>query len=88
MIKISDLFHMVFKENPNACFALTFEMLFWDPKGTVHSPFKVTTKYHSNTIRTDRSKVAATRSTIVDDLNLWVESQCHKCGCLCSTDSR
>ena len=32
------------------------------------SPFKVTTGYHSCTIRTGRSKVAAIRSTTVDDL--------------------
>ena len=34
------------------------------------SPFKVTTRYHSYTIRTGRSEVATTRSYIVDDSNL------------------
>ena len=48
---------------------MTLEVLFWDLKGTMHSPFKVTTEYHSHTIRTGKSKVAATRSTTADDLN-------------------
>ena len=32
------------------------------------SPFKVTTRYYFHTIRTGRSRIAATRSTIADDL--------------------
>ena len=87
MIRISNLFHIVFKENPKACFAMTLELLFWDLKGTMHSHFKVTTEYHFYTIRTGRSKVTATRSTTADDLNLWVRSQSHKWECLSSTNS-
>jgi len=37
----------------------------------VHSPFKVITRNHSHTIKTDRSKVVATRSTTVDDPKLF-----------------
>ena len=34
-----------------------------------------------------RFKVATTRSYIANDLKLWVGSQSHKGGCLCSTNS-
>jgi len=34
----------------------------------MHSPFKINTENHSHTIRTSRSKVAATRSITADDL--------------------
>ena len=50
----------------------TFEVLLWDLKGTVSSPFKVTTR------RTSRSEIVATRSYIADNLKVWVGSQSHK----------
>ena len=68
MIKVSDLFHILSKENPKAHFVMTLEVLLWDLKGTMPSPFKVTTGNHSYIIRIGRSKVATTRSTTVDDL--------------------
>jgi len=49
-------------------------------------PLKGTIKNHSHIIRTGRYKVAATRSTIDDDLNFGVRSQNYKYGCLCSTN--
>ena len=49
-------------------------------------PLKGTTRNHSQIIRTDRSKVATTRSTIDDDLKFWVRFQNHKCRCLYSTN--
>ena len=59
---------LVFKQNSKAHFVMTLEMLFWDLKGTIPSPFKVTTENHSHTIRIGRSKVGATRSTTADNL--------------------
>ena len=56
--------YIVFKENLKTHFIMTLEVLLWDLKGTVHSPFKVTTRNYSHTIRIGRSKVAATRSYI------------------------
>ena len=47
-------------------------------KGIVPSSFKVITRNHSYTIRTGRSEVAATRSYIVNDLNLQEWSWSHK----------
>ena len=70
MIRISSETLLVYKGNLKAHFMKTLEVLLWYQKGTVPSPFKVTTKNHSHTIRTDRSEVAATRSYIADDLNL------------------
>jgi len=40
---VSNLFHIAFKENSEAYFVMTLEVLFWDLKGFVPSPFKVTT---------------------------------------------
>ena len=68
-MRVLDLFYIVFKGNPKPQFVETLEVLFWDLKDIVASSFKVTTKNHSHTIITGRSEVAATRSTIVDDLN-------------------
>ena len=45
-------------------------MLLWDVNGSMPSSIKVTTGYHSHIFRTSRSKVAAWRSIIADDLNL------------------
>ena len=70
MIRVSDLFHILFKGNLKACFIMTLEVLLWDLKGIMPSPFKVTIGNHSHTIRIGRSEVAATRSTTADDLNL------------------
>ena len=67
---VSDLFHIVFKENSKALFGETLEVLLWDLKGIVPSSFKVTTGNHSHIIKSARSEVAATRSTTADDLNL------------------
>ena len=78
MIRVSNLFHIVFKGNPKARFVMTLKVLLWDLKDVVSSPIKVTTENHSHTIRTGRSKVAATKSTTANDLNLWVGSQSHK----------
>ena len=47
VIMVSDLFHIVYKENPKARFGETFEVLLWDLKGFVPSSFKVTTENHS-----------------------------------------
>ena len=68
MIRVSNLFHIVFKGNLKAGFIMTLEVLLWDLKGNVPSPFKVTIRNHFHTIRIDRTEVAATRSYIVDDL--------------------
>ena len=70
MIKVSDIFHIVYKENPKAHFVETLEVLLWDLKDIVLSSFKVTIGNHSHIIRSGRSEVAATRSYVVDDLNL------------------
>ena len=83
MIKVSDLILLVYKGNPKTQFGMTLEVLFWDLKGTMPSPIKVTTGNHSHTIRTDRFEVVATRSYIAKDLKFWVGSQSHKCGCFC-----
>ena len=64
MIKVSNLFHIIFKENPKTRFVIILEVLLWDLKGTVPSLFKVTTGNHSYNIRTGRSKVAVSRSYI------------------------
>ena len=69
MIRVSNLFHIVFKGNPKTCFVKTLEVLFLDLKGIVPSPFKVTIGNHFHIIRTSRSKIAATRLTATDDLN-------------------
>ena len=45
----------------------------FDLNVVVPSRLKVTTRNYSHTIKTSRSEVAATRSTTIDDLNLWVE---------------
>ena len=45
----------------------------FDLNVVVPSRLKVTTRNYSHTIKTNRSEVAATRSTTIDDLNLWVE---------------
>ena len=68
MIRVSDLIHLVYIGNPKACFVKILELLLWDLKGAMPSPFKVTTENHSHTIRTGRSNVAATRSTTAGDL--------------------
>ena len=70
MIRVSNLFHIVFKGNPKARFGEILEVLLWDLKGILPSSFKVTTENHSHIIRFGRSEVVATRSYIVDDLNL------------------
>ena len=70
MIRVSNLFHIVFRGNPKALFVETLEELLGDLKGVVPYIFKITTGNHSHIIRTSRSKVATTRSTIADDLNL------------------
>ena len=70
MIKVSDIFHIVYKGNPKTRFVETLMVLLWDLKVIVSSSFKVTTRNHSHIIRSGRSEVAATRSYIVDDLNL------------------
>ena len=49
---------------------ITLVVLLRDLKGTMPSPFRVTIENHSHTIRISRSKVAATKSTTVDDINL------------------
>ena len=66
---------------------MTLEVLFWDLKGIVLLLSKSLPEFHLHIIRTDKSKVVATRSTTADDLKLWVGSQSHKHGCLCSTNS-
>ena len=70
MIKVSDIFHIIYKENPKAHFLETLKVLLWDLKDIVLSSFKVTIGNHSHIIRSSRSEVVATRSYIVDDLNL------------------
>ena len=45
----------------------------FDLNGVVPSQLKVTTINYSHTIKTSRFEVATTRSTTIDDLNLWVE---------------
>ena len=62
--------YMVYKGNLKPHFIMTLEVLLWDLKGTVPSPFKVTTRNHSHTFRTNRSEITATRSYIANDLNL------------------
>jgi len=83
VIRVLDLFHIVFKENLKARFVKTLDVLLWDLKGTVPSSFKVTIKNHSHTIRTDRSEVATTRSYIIDDLNFQEWSWSYKLESLC-----
>ena len=70
MIRVSDLFHILFKGNSKAHFEKTLEVLLWDLKGIMPYSFKVTTRNHSHTIRTGRSEIAAIRSITADDLNL------------------
>ena len=70
VIKVSDLFYIVFKGNLKTRFIMTLKVLLWDLKGTVPSPFRVTTINHSHTFRTNRFEVAVTRSYIANDLNL------------------
>ena len=69
MIRVSDLFHIVFRGNPKARFEKTLEMLLWDLKGIMPSSFKVTAGNHFHSIRTGRFEAAATKSTTTDDLN-------------------
>ena len=88
MIRVSDLFLIVYKGNPKACFEETLEVLLWDLKGIMPSSFKFTARNHSHIIRSSRSEVAGTRTTIADDLKVTrvgacVGSQSHKSGCLC-----
>ena len=83
VIRISNLFHIVYKGNPKVCFEETFEVLLSDLKGIVPSSFKVTTENHSHTIRIGRSEVVATRSTIANDLNFQGWSWSHKLESLC-----
>ena len=89
MIRALDIILLVFKKNFKARSGdtLDLEVLFWDIKGTVPSPFKVNIENHSHIIKTDISKVVAIRSCIADDLKFWVESQSQKQGCLCATNS-
>ena len=47
------------------------------------SPFKVTTENYSHTIKTSRSKVAALRSYVANDLNFQGWSWSHKLESLC-----
>ena len=68
MIRVSNIILLVFKGNPKAHFFKILDVLFWDLKGTMSSPFKVITGNHSHTIKIGRSKVDTTRSTIVVDL--------------------
>ena len=83
MIRVSNLFHIVFKGNPKTCFVKTLEVLFLDLKGAVSSYFKVTTRNHSHITRIGRFEVATTRSYTVDDLNLQGWSWSHKLESLC-----
>ena len=83
VIRVSNLFHIVYKENPKPHFVETLEVLLWDLKGIVSSSFKVTSGNHSHIIRFGRSKVVVTRSTTTDDLNLQGWSWSHKLESLC-----
>ena len=85
---VLNLFHIVFKRNSKARFVMTLEVLLWDLKGVVPSPFKVTTGNHSHSIRTSRSKVAATRSTTTGDLKPLSGISKSQTGSLCSTNPR
>ena len=87
MIKVSNLILQVFKGNPKAHFVMTLDVLFWDLKGTVPSPSKVTIGSHSHIIRIGRSESVATRLYIANDLKFGVRSQSHKRGCLCVINS-
>ena len=83
MIRVSNLFHIVFKGNPKTHFVITLEVLLWDLKGAMPSLFNVTTRNHSHIIKTGRSKVAALRLYIANDLNLQGWSRSHKLESLC-----
>ena len=83
MIRVSNLFHIVFKENPKARFGEILEVLLWDLKGILPSSFKVTTENHSHIIRFGRSEVAATRLTTFNDLDLQGWFWSHKLESLC-----
>ena len=69
VIKVLDLFHMVYKGNPKTHFEQTLEVLLWDLKGIMSSSIKVIAENHYYIIRSSRSEVVATRSTTADDLN-------------------
>ena len=75
--------YIVFKGNLKTRFIMTLEVLLWDLKGIIHSPFKVTTRNHSHTFRTNRSEVTAMRSYIANDLNLQGWSWSQKLKSLC-----
>ena len=87
MIKVSNLILQVFKGNPKAHFVMTLDVLFWDLKGTVPSPSKVTIGSHSHIIRIRRFERVATRLYIAGNLKFRVRSQSHKRGCLCVINS-
>ena len=88
MIWVVNLFHIVFKGNHKEHFVKTLKVLLRDLKGIVPSPFKVTTRNYSYTIKTGRSKVCATRSTIADDLKPLSEISKSQTRSLCSANSR
>ena len=75
--------HIVFKGNLKTRFIMTLEVLLWDLKGTVHSPFKVTTRNYSHTFRINRFEVTITRLYITNDLNLQEWSWSQKLKSLC-----
>ena len=83
VIKVLDLFHMVYKGNPKTRFEQTLEVLLWDLKGIVSSSIKVIAENHSYIIRSSRSEVVATRLTTADDLNLQGWSWSLKLESLC-----
>ena len=93
MIRVSDLFHIVYKGNPKARFEETLDVLLWDLKCIMPSSFKVIARNHSHIIRSSRSEVVVTKSTTANDLKVTrvgacVGSQSHKSGCLCGANPR
>ena len=88
MIWVANLFHIVFKGNHKEHFVKTLKVPLRDLKCTVSSSFKITTGNYSHTIKTGRSKVCATRSTIADDLKPLSEISKSQTRSLCSANSR
>ena len=74
MIRVSRLFHIVFKGNPETHFVMTLEVLFRSKKVLCLLLSKSLLEFHLHIVRIGRSEVTATRSYIVDNLNLKVGS--------------
>ena len=72
MIRVSRLFHIVFKGNLKTHFVITMEVLFRSKEVLCLLLSKSLPEFHLHIIRINRFEVTATRSYIADNLNLKV----------------